>query len=139
MIHIFCPFRTYSSPFFSAFVLIPLTSEPAPGSVTAYAYNSHMKVWCERVIYNNTFVDTYSHDWLFDQTSQVLFLLLMVAGSNHRCLLAIGKNVRNKRTPHSNFNSHQSTYSQRSALNGQRSAGARERQLLQNQATVEYR
>lgn len=39
-----------SSPFFTAFVLIPLTSEPHPGSVTQYAcrqkavnvYNSHV-------------------------------------------------------------------------------------------------
>lgn len=38
VIHIFCPFNIHSSPFFSAFVLIPFTSEPAPGSVTPYAY-----------------------------------------------------------------------------------------------------
>lgn len=34
VIHIFWPFKMYSSPFFTAFVLIPLTSDPAPGSVT---------------------------------------------------------------------------------------------------------
>ena len=37
VIHILEPFRMYSSPFFSALVLIPATSEPAPGSVTQYA------------------------------------------------------------------------------------------------------
>lgn len=34
VIHIFCPFRTYVFPFFSARVLIPATSDPAVGSVT---------------------------------------------------------------------------------------------------------
>ena len=37
VIHIFCPFKMYSFPFFSARVLIPATSDPAPGSVTPYA------------------------------------------------------------------------------------------------------
>jgi hypothetical protein len=37
VIHIFWPLRMYSSPFFSALVLTPLTSEPVPGSVTQYA------------------------------------------------------------------------------------------------------
>jgi hypothetical protein len=39
VIHIFWPFMMYSSPFFSALVFIPFTSDPAPGSVTAYACN----------------------------------------------------------------------------------------------------
>ena len=34
VIHIFCPFIMYLSPFFTALVLSPATSEPAPGSVT---------------------------------------------------------------------------------------------------------
>ena len=34
VIHIFWPFMMYSSPFFSARVFTPLTSDPAPGSVT---------------------------------------------------------------------------------------------------------
>lgn len=37
VIHIFVPLITHSFPFFSALVLIPATSEPAPGSVTQYA------------------------------------------------------------------------------------------------------
>ena len=39
VIHIFCPLRIYSFPFFTAFVLIAATSDPAPGSVTQYACN----------------------------------------------------------------------------------------------------
>jgi hypothetical protein len=37
VIHIFEPLMIHSSPFFSARVLIPATSLPAPGSVTQYA------------------------------------------------------------------------------------------------------
>lgn len=37
----------YSSPFFSAFVFIPATSDPAPGSVTQYAYNIHLIIKVE--------------------------------------------------------------------------------------------
>lgn len=37
VIHIFVPFIIHSLPFLTAFVLIPATSEPAPGSVTQYA------------------------------------------------------------------------------------------------------
>lgn len=33
----FCPFNIHSSPFLTALVVIPLTSEPHPGSVTPYA------------------------------------------------------------------------------------------------------
>jgi len=38
VIHIFCPFNTYSSPLRTAFVRTPATSDPAPGSVTQYAW-----------------------------------------------------------------------------------------------------
>lgn len=34
VIHIFVPLRIHSLPFFTALVTTPLTSEPAPGSVT---------------------------------------------------------------------------------------------------------
>lgn len=43
VIHIFEPLMTYSSPFFSHFVFTPATSEPAHGSVTAYACNAFIK------------------------------------------------------------------------------------------------
>ena len=36
VIHIFWPLMTYSSPFRSALVLMPATSDPVPGSVTQY-------------------------------------------------------------------------------------------------------
>ena len=39
VIHIFVPLMIHSFPFFSAFVLRPATSDPAPGSVTQYACN----------------------------------------------------------------------------------------------------
>lgn len=38
VIHILVPLIIHSFPFFSALVLIPATSDPAPGSVTQYAY-----------------------------------------------------------------------------------------------------
>ena len=37
VIHILDPFIMYSSPFFTALVRVPATSEPAPDSVTPYA------------------------------------------------------------------------------------------------------
>lgn len=42
VIHIFVPLMIHSFPFFSAFVLTPATSDPAPGSVTQYAYNFYI-------------------------------------------------------------------------------------------------
>ncbi len=48
VIHIFCPLTTYSSPIFTARVLRPATSEPAPGSVTQYACTEHTTQWLTR-------------------------------------------------------------------------------------------
>jgi len=42
VIHILVPLITHSFPFFSALVLIFATSDPAPGSVTQYAYEWYL-------------------------------------------------------------------------------------------------
>ena len=79
----FTPLTMYSSPFFSALVLIPATSEPAPGSVTQYpCMHSIMKTEYPR---NQT--DTYTHQWFFNQSTEKSFLLLIIASNNNRCHL----------------------------------------------------
>ena len=50
VIHIFCPLSMYSSPLRTAFVRIPATSDPAPGSVTQYACTQLFN--CSRPVIN---------------------------------------------------------------------------------------
>lgn len=109
VIHIFCPLTTYSSPFFTARVLTPATSEPAPGSVTQYACwrtnHTVLRVSCDKTQKHvvtimsvvsvkldflevwRTRVFTYAHQRLLRHSAQVLLLLHLISSENNWYLL----------------------------------------------------
>ena len=86
VIHIFWPFRTYSFPFFTALVLIPATSEPAPGSVTQYACIQKIDVKIKYIM--NTLTTTPLDFSLLinfhDEWIQTLFQWLWKLSNMHR-------------------------------------------------------
>jgi len=67
VIHIFWPFMMYSSPFFSARVFTPLTSDPAPGSVKQKP--------CKNVSKNNVTHDLKSNKIILAHNSLTLLLV----------------------------------------------------------------
>lgn len=64
VIHIFVPLMIHSFPFFSAFVLIFATSDPAPGSVTQYAYKFYNKIIIKKLYYYKYKFNTYEFHYI---------------------------------------------------------------------------
>lgn len=86
VIHILVPLITHSSPFFSALVFAPLTSDPAPGSVTQYACNETIVLQMQS-LGDIEITLTHSKEWFVDQSSQIFLLLFLVTSQDHRHLL----------------------------------------------------